>query len=142
MLNRKRLSEIVFRHPEAKVVLERVTHPRIRQAYYQKRDRYIRENPQAVVQAVIPLLIEAGMQDLFHYIVLVYAPASVQLRRLVRRDQFSEDHAQRIIASQLDIEKKRDEADFIIDNSGNLDATGHQVDALWDRLQALREERA
>ena len=142
MLNRRRLSEIVFADPQKKSLLERFTHGRIRAAFHEKFNRYIVEQPDATVQAVIPLLIESRMQALFDRILVIYAPAAVQLRRLVRRDQLSEEHARRILASQLDIEQKRAQAGFVIDNSGELSATRQQVDDLWNELQALKEQRA
>lgn len=140
-LDRKRLSEIVFSDPEKKVMLERFTHPRIREAFYGCLHRYTVEHPAAIVQAVIPLLIESRMQHLFDRILLVYAPASLQLRRLIQRDRLLEHKAKRIIDSQLDIENKRDHAHFIIDNSGALESTRRQVEALWRRLQAFQEGR-
>jgi dephospho-CoA kinase len=142
MLDRKRLSEIVFADPEKKALLERVTHPRIREEFFAKFNGYISEDPYAIVQAVIPLLIESGIQRLFDRILVVYAPETVQLSRLVQRDRISEQQAKRIVDAQLDIEQKRRHADFLIDNSGGLDETRRQVEALWRRLQTLREGRA
>jgi dephospho-CoA kinase len=140
-LDRKRLSEIVFSDPAKKAILERFTHPRIREAFHRHLHSYTVEHPSAIVQAVIPLLIESQMQHLFDRILLVYAPASLQLRRLMQRDKLLEHKAKRIIDSQLDIEKKRDLAHFIIDNSGELESTRRQVEAVWRRLQTFQEGR-
>jgi dephospho-CoA kinase len=138
-LDRKRLSQIVFADPEKKAMLERFTHGPIIEAFRARFDSYIRERHDAIVQAIIPLLIEAKMQELFDRILLVYAPAALQLSRLVRRDHLSAEHAKRIIDAQLDIERKREHADFIIDNSGAIEDTRRQVDALWKNLKALRQ---
>jgi dephospho-CoA kinase len=81
------------------------------------------------------------MQHLFDRILLVYAPAALQLSRLIQRDRLLEHEAKRIIDSQLDIEKKRHLAHFVIDNSGALESTRRQVQALWQQLQAFREGR-
>ncbi|HEC1284996.1 TPA: dephospho-CoA kinase, partial [Campylobacter upsaliensis] len=48
--------------------------------------------------------------------VLIYAPKNVSLQRLMQRDGLDKDEALRRIKSQMDIEKKREMADFVIEN--------------------------
>lgn len=75
-------------------------------------------------------------------VVLVYAPREVQVERLVKREGLSRRQAEARIDSQLDIEKKREQADLVIDNSGSQQATRKQVEILHSALGAARERLA
>lgn len=76
----------------------------------------------------IPLLFEKKMQGKFDLNVLVYAPQLLQLERLLKRDKIPVDLAQKILKQQLDIEKKRDLAQFIICNDSNEKSLYLRVD--------------
>jgi len=140
-LDRKKLSEIVFRDPEKRKKLESFTHPRIHQEFVRLVKEHTARDPEVIIQAVIPLLIEAGLQYLFHKLLLVYIPQENQVRRLMDRDKVSREMAQSILAAQLPIDEKRAYADFIIDNSGSLEDTQKQVKEAWQRLKAFQKNK-
>jgi len=140
-LDRKKLSEIVFRDPEKRKKLEGFTHPRIHQEFVRLVQEYTARDPEVIIQAVIPLLIEAGLQYLFHKLLLVYIPQEDQVRRLMDRDKVSRETAQSILAAQLPIDEKKAYADFIIDNSGSLEETQKQVKEVWQKLKAFPKSR-
>jgi len=89
----------------------------------------------------VPLLIETNMQAFFHNILMVYATAEEQKRRLMARDGCSEDMATNMIRSQLSVEEKKGYCDLIIDNSGKEQETRKQVEKLWQKLKKLRQQR-
>jgi dephospho-CoA kinase len=134
-IDRKKLGEIVFADPEERARLERFTHPRIGELFRQIASRSASERDGTVLAAVVPLLIERRMQEMFDRIVLVYLPEPEQLRRLMLRDELSEEQARRMLAAQLPIDEKRQFADHLIDNSGSLEQTEQQVEALWARIK-------
>jgi dephospho-CoA kinase len=82
----------------------------------------------------VPLLFEAGMDTGLDLVVVVDAPEAVQLERLIKRNGLSRDDAQARIRAQMPMAEKRRRADVVIDNSGSLDATRSQAEALWRRL--------
>jgi dephospho-CoA kinase len=137
-LDRKKLSAIVFQDVEKRRRLEHFTHPRIFEEYERQIERYSNENPDAIIQVVIPLLIENNLQSMFDKTVLVYISETEQLKRLMKRDGISKQSAERILAAQLPIDEKRQYADFVIDNTQTLEQTRRQVEALWERLSTLR----
>ena len=49
------------------------------------------EDPEAIIQVVIPLLIELNLQYLFDRILVVYIPPEEQIKRLAKRDGISTD---------------------------------------------------
>jgi dephospho-CoA kinase len=133
-INRKKLREIVFMNPEKKRALEEIQHPRIGEEFRKLVDTYAEQNPNAIIQVVVPLLIEAHMQSMFEHVVMVYAPESIQKARLMKRDGLSEELALKMIRSQLSPDVKKSFCDIVIDNSASLENTRRQVEAVWERL--------
>jgi dephospho-CoA kinase len=140
-LDRKKLSETVFRDPEKRKKLEGFTHPRIHQEFVRLVKEYTARDPEVIIQAVIPLLIEAGLQYLFHKLLLVYIPQEMQIQRLMERDKTSREAAQSILSAQLPIDEKRAYADYIIDNSGSLEETQMQVKEVWQKLKEFQKSK-
>lgn len=138
-LNRKALGTVVFGDPEKRRPLEEALHPRIFDLYLEKVTDVFRRNPDAVLVAAVPLLVELGLSSLFHRVVVVYVPGSVQRERLLARDRISAAEADRIIASQMPMEEKLSGADFVILNDAGLDRTRLQVDVLWSELERSRQ---
>lgn len=87
-----------------------------------------------VIIAVIPLMIEMNLQNLFDKIIIIYLSSENQLKRLMKRENIDEDRAASMIKSQLPIDDKIQYADFIIDNSGDLENTLKQVKNVWKKL--------
>ncbi len=140
-LDREKLREIVFRDLEEKKKLEGFIHPRISEEFVEMVDAYTREDPQAIIQVVVPLLVETNMQAFFHNILMVYATEEAQKKRLMTRDGCTEEMALSMIRSQISVEEKKGYCDLIIDNSGPETETRKQVEKLWQKLKKLRKER-
>lgn len=140
-LDRATVAETVFADREKRKMLESFTHPRIREEFVAE-VRSIREHdPDAIIQAVVPLLIESNLQSIFDYLVVVHAPADVQMARLIQRDGLTREAAAARLETQTPIDEKTGHADTVIDNSGSLENTRRQVEKLWQRLRELRAER-
>ena len=140
-LDREKLREIVFKDLEKKKKLESFQHPRIGEEFMELVKQYTAEDPNAIIQVVVPLLIEVNMQPMFHHILMVYASEEEQKKRLMSRDGTSEQLAMNMIRSQLSVEEKKCFCDLIIDNSGSLDETRKQVETLWEKLKKIQSER-
>ena len=141
-LNRKALSEMVFRDSEKRRKLESFTHPRIHEEFVRRVKQITKADPEAIIQGVVPLLIEANLQSLFHKLMLVYIPEELQIRRLMEREPISRETALQILKSQLPIEEKKRYADYIVDNSGSPVETRRQVEEVWLQLKKFREEKS
>ena len=132
-LDRGVLRELVFRDPEARVRLERIVHPAVREL----RDREAQQAEQRgdpLVIADIPLLFEVGMANDFDVIVLVESPESVRRERLVRDRGLDRAEAERIIAAQMPSELKRARADVVIANTGTPAELEARAEAVWREL--------
>ena len=138
-LDRKRLSEIVFQDREKRKKLEEMTHPRIVDTFIKKANQIAEEEPDAIIQAVVPLLFEVSLQHLFHKTLVVYIPREKQIKRLTKRDGISPEQASSILNAQLPIEEKISMADFVINNENSVEETRVQVDELWQILKKIQE---
>jgi len=133
-LDRKKVSDIVFGDMEKRKKLESFTHPPIYEEFFKQADAIAAENPEAIIQVAVPLLIELNLQYLFDKIIVVNLPVALQTERLAQRDGISLDEAAKIMKSQLPLAEKLQFADFVIDNSRDLENTRSQVKKIWASL--------
>ena len=132
-LDRARLGSIVFADPPARRDLERITHPRVRDLMERRIAAALAADADLIV-AEVPLLFETQSEGLYEGVMLAYAPAAVQLERLMARDGIDEASARLRLWAQIPIDDKRSRATWVIDNSGAVDATREQVSRWWDAL--------
>ncbi|WP_282936889.1 dephospho-CoA kinase [Paenibacillus sp. RC67] len=128
-LFRKKLGEVVFGNSEALKDLENIMHPSIRALIRERMHEYEQLHPDKLVVVDIPLLYESGLQSMFEAVMVVYAPRSLQLHRLMNRDKLTVEQAEARLKAQMDIEQKKALADIVIDNQGTLTDTENQVEA-------------
>ena len=141
-LDRKKLSGIVFRDIEKRKKLESFIHPCIHTEFVNQVNEIAGRDPQAIIQVVIPLLIEGNMQYMFHKVLVVYIPKEQQIERLAERDGISKEEAANILKAQLPIDEKVGYADFVIHNEKSVEETRKQVEALWKTLRRRQDESA
>ena len=137
-IDRKKLSAVVFQDADERRRLEAFTHPHIAQEFVRRVNEIAIKDPEAIIQAVVPLLIECNMEDLFHVVVVVYVPQGKQIERLMKRDGISRDRAIDIIKAQMSMDEKIGYADFIIHNEDSLENTKRQVDEFWRILMKYK----
>ena len=125
-IDRGALGSIVFSNPTDKRWLEQLVHPLVRQRFELALAELAAES---TVVLMIPLLFEAGLQELCSEIWLVDCDEKQQLERLMQRDALSQEAAQQRIASQWSLEVKRKCADVIIDNRQH----SHQLSAAVEK---------
>ncbi|VAW42261.1 Dephospho-CoA kinase [hydrothermal vent metagenome] len=85
----------------------------------------------------VPLLFEAGWQVLFNKVVLVSAADDVCLSRLRARDGVTEEEAHLALKAQMPLERKRQWADYVIDNSTKWPETVVQLEKLQKELDTI-----
>ena len=135
-IDRSALSARLVDNPEAIKQLEAIVHPLVRQAQNAFLDRHRKAGVAAAVLD-IPLLFESGGAERVDTIVVVSAGADVQRARVMGRPGMSEENFATLLSRQMPDAEKRARADFVIDTSGEFDATRAQVRAVLD---ALREQ--
>jgi len=138
-LDRKKLSKIVFQDFEKRKKLESLTHPPIYEEFFKQIYAIAKNDPDAVIQVSIPLLIEQGMQHAFDNLIIVYVSQKTQVERLAQRDDISIKEAANLLKSQLPIDKKVGFANFIINNENTVEETKKQVNKVWRELKKIQK---
>lgn len=136
-IDRKQLSNIVFSDKEKRRKLESFTHPFIWKEFIARVKEISSGNKGAVIFAVVPLLVECSMEDIFDRIVLVYTSPELQIERLIERDSIDRQKAMEVLKSQIPIDEKKRSADYIIQNGYTLDKTEKEVKNLWIKLRKI-----
>lgn len=133
-LDRKKVGELVFSDDQARAALNRITHPRIAAASQREIAALAATGePLAIYEAA--LIVENQIHRGLAALIVVAVSEAVQLERLVARDRIDAAAARERIDSQLPLADKVAVADYVIDNSGDREATARQVDEV---LAALR----
>ena len=116
-LNRAKLREIIFSHPDKKTWLNQLLHPAIRNEMLAQ----VEQCQQPYVILMVPLLIENNLIHLCDRILVVDVLPETQIERATKRDNNKAEIIQNIMASQVSREKRLSYADDIIDNNQPLE---------------------
>ncbi len=117
-VDRQALGRLVFSDDAHRKRLESLLHPRIRKEIAQQAAELEREQKPYLID--IPLFFESG-EYAIKEVIVVYVPREIQIARLMQRNGYSMQEAKMRLASQMDIEEKRNKATYVIDNSGDRD---------------------
>ncbi len=135
-LDRAKLGTIVFADKDKLRTLESILHPAIRSFMWERMREAQANDPDKLIVADIPLLYETDQQHLYEGVLVVYIPRAMQLDRLLQRNpDMGAEQANQRINVQMDIERKRELADWVIDNSGTIEETEQQVESFLDGLR-------
>lgn len=127
-MNRKYIGEIVFNDDKMREKLNQIIHPIVRTLMEKQKEAYLNDGYNVIMD--IPLLFENNLQDTVDETWLVYASESIQVERLMERNDLTQEEAKARIYSQISIDKKRRMADRVIDNRGTLLELKQNLEAL------------
>lgn len=116
-MDRKYMGDLVFNNPGQRLVLNEIVHPIVREIMDEKKQQYIEEGHNVIMD--IPLLFENELQDTVDEVWLVYTSESIQIDRLMERNDLTQEEAKARVYSQISIDKKSRMADHVIDNLGD-----------------------
>lgn len=133
-LVRQKLADIVFGDAEALADLNKIVHPAVGREMARRIDA--QRDTENIVVLDIPLLAENPRSGLSGVIVVEINP-ELAVRRLVEHRGMSEADARARIERQTSVEKRREIADFILDNSGDRSSLEDQVSEMWTWMQEL-----
>ena len=116
-IDRKCLGAMVFEDKIKRKKLEALLHPLIFDKIASEAKKY--DALKQLYFIDIPLFFENNNYKINHSLV-VCTPLKQQLFRLIKRNNYSQEEAQKRIDTQISIEKKVEMATYIIDNSATL----------------------
>ncbi|WP_300480153.1 dephospho-CoA kinase [Shewanella sp.] len=132
-LDRAKLRQRIFSHPEEREWLNQLLHPMIRQEMLAQ----VEKATSAYVIMVVPLLFENGLDRLVNRTLVVDISPELQINRTVKRDNVDASQVNNIISSQCSRSEKLARADDIIDNQGEISSLKREVQALHQRYLQL-----
>ncbi|SEN01084.1 dephospho-CoA kinase [Cryobacterium luteum] len=142
-LNRPALGAIIFSDPIRRTLLNNITHPAVRQLSRDQIAAAAAADPSAIVVYDVPLLAEAVAGGLvsFDLVVVVQADADTRIQRMMELRGLTRAEATHRITAQASDAERLALADVVIDNTGTVDATLAQVNALWERVRSAEAAR-
>ena len=136
-IDRAKLGAIVFADEEKRQLLNSIVHPLV----IENQDVWLTEreaaNPEGIAIIDAALMIESGGYRRFDKLIVVWCNAETQLRRLMSRNNLSEEEARKRIAAQMPQEEKKRYADFTIDTTNGFESARQQTIEVFERLKLL-----
>ena len=136
-IKRKQLAKLVFGDDRLLQKLNDIVHPKIILEIRRiiDKEKKIREAPMIMVEAA--LMYETGSDGMFDYMIVVEAEEVARIERIVRRDGDSRTEIVRRMRAQLPPEAKSKRADFVLRNSGDLNALRSTCEFLFTLLSRM-----
>ena len=133
-LNRPKMRTLVFEDPQARQILEQITHPLIRQETAKKACELVKLGVPYLV-FVVPLLIESGSwTKLIDYLVVVDCPEETQIERVMHRNNMTRSEVENILKAQTSRDTRLAAANAVIQNQGSLDELKPEVLILHQKI--------
>ncbi len=140
-LDRAAMRNLVFSDDSAKKRLEAILHPMIG-SESQRRCRSALTSGAPYVVMEVPLLIESGTyRNRAARIAVVDCSEETQIARVMKRSGLSREEVQRIMTTQASRAERREAADDVIDNNGDLARLREQVGKLHEKYLAMLEAK-
>jgi dephospho-CoA kinase len=134
-LDRAKLAARVFGDARERAALNALLHPLIGQQFLVRTQALAEAGHERVLYDA-PLLIENRLHEAMEGVVLVWVPREVQKARLMTRDALDEAAAEARLLAQLALDDKRQHATWLVNNSGDLEATRARVREVWSDILA------
>ncbi|CXW56577.1 dephospho-CoA kinase [Staphylococcus aureus] len=116
-MNRRYMGDLVFNHPEKRLELNAIIHPIVRDIMEEEKQEYLKQGYNVIMD--IPLLFENELENTVDEVWVVYTSESIQMDRLMQRNNLSLEDVKARVYSQISIDKKSRMADHVIDNLGD-----------------------
>ena len=129
-LNRIKMAEVVFNDKNALEKLNKIVHPKVAE-YFE--NWVLANNDSSILIKEAAILIESGAYKKIDKIVLVTAPTTIRIQRVVNRDNISKEKVKERMNAQLSDKEKPSYADFFIIND-DIQLVIPQVLAAYNKL--------
>lgn len=120
--NRQEISKIVFSNQEKLKKLETIIHPLVKNEL----EKIFREEDCGMIFVSVPQLFETGFNTMFDRIIYITADENLRKKRLIERNSFTSEEAQKRINAQIEGDKK-EKSDFVIENNSSIEELKNQL---------------
>jgi dephospho-CoA kinase len=119
-----KLREIFFNDSYAKSQIEQFIYPQLKKQFL-KQEKNLPQESFLIYD--VPLLFETGMHHLVDISVCICCSPETQISRIMKRDHINLELTKKIIKKQMNMEVKRQIADWVIENNGTLEELEKQI---------------
>ncbi len=133
ILNRPALRQAIFADPVLRQEIDDLIHPLVKDEIIKELATFSDQANEVIIE--VPLLFEAGWQEMFTVLVCVDSPQQVCIERIMERDGVTEEQARQAVFSQLPLASKVKMSDVVIDNGGSWATTYDQLKSLPEMLK-------
>ena len=121
----KEMSKVVFKNEDNQKKLNSIIHPALRIEMMKRIDKIRNQKKHPIFINDAALIIESGSYEYYHdsgaYLILLTTSESIRIKRALSRGNLSEKSIRERMSLQWDDEKKKDYADYTIENNGSVD---------------------
>ena len=137
VIDRRKLSAVVFGNPERLAKLSSLVHPPVIAREERMLAEIVRSDPRAIVVVEAAILIETGSYKRFDRLIIAVCDQEQQVERAMKRDAYNREEVLARLSRQLPLEEKVRLADYVIDTSGTKENTLEQVRTVYNSLRSL-----
>jgi len=136
-INRAYFRAMIIADPEQKALVDKIFYPHMKNEIDRKLAN-LKENGFLVVGIENAMMIEFGATSYVNKVVVVACSEESQLRRVMERDNQTEESARGMMKLQMPLEEKRKHADLVITNDGTLAELRDQINSLYESLPRIK----
>jgi dephospho-CoA kinase len=136
-LDRRKIADIVFNDPEKKKALEAILHPRVMEEEHAIYKDIQKSDPGALIIIDAALLIESENYRKVDKVIVIACDEKIQLHRIMAKNTFSREDAERRLQQQMPLEEKIKFADYVLRNDSGLSELEEKVEILFHQLKQL-----
>lgn len=113
--DRKFIAGIVFADKQKLKALNALIHPAVKRDFLEWANN--QNSPYVIEESA--LIYEIGNEKYFNRMIVVVARDDIRIKRVIERDEVTEEQVRRRMKQQWPQSKKQDQADFVIENNGD-----------------------
>ena len=133
-LNRAFVANVIFSNPKMKEALEALVHPAVAKDF---EDWSVQVSDHLYVLKEAAIIFETEGQKHLDEVILVVAPDSMRIKRVMQRDRVGKDQVLDRMRNQMPQEEKRKLTSLIIENDSNFEALKSEVLRVHQLLEDL-----
>ncbi len=133
-LNKTMLASIVFGEKKKLRKLEKIIHPYVRK---KKKIFFNINKKKKLIIMEIPIIFEQKAEKNYDYIILMDVNKKIQFQRIKKRKNITNELFKKILSNQIS-NKKKNLADFIINNNGPKKKTKKSLKKTLDKIISTR----
>lgn len=133
--NLKYIANAVFDNEENLQILNSIIHPPMIREINRLMEKELEDSEAVFTEAA--LIYEAGMEDMFDFVILITADDEIKISRTMERSGLSRDEVELRLSKQISEDIKKTYADFIIENNSVKESLYQKCDFIFNLLYQI-----